>query len=81
MFKSFKEGYRNFIEKERKKRDRLVLLDSNGFRRKIVNLNVDLFGEDSDGGFLFFSDEEEDSYEECFRIYNESNVFRLLFKK
>lgn len=79
--KSSKEGPRNSTEKERKKRDRSVSLDSNGSRRKIVNLNVDLFGEDSDGGPSLFSDEEEDPYEECLRIYNESNVSRPSPKK
>ncbi|XP_052685052.1 RNA exonuclease 1 homolog isoform X1 [Crassostrea angulata] len=79
--KSSKEGHRNSTEKERKKRDRSVSLDSNGSRRKIVNLNVDLFGEDSDGGPSLFSDEEEDPYEECLRIYNESNVSRPSPKK
>lgn len=79
--KSSKEGHRNSTEKERKKRDRSVSLDSNGSKRKIVNLNVDLFGEDSDGGPSLFSDEEEDPYEECLRIYNESNVSRPSPKK
>lgn len=79
--KSSKEGPRNSTEKERKKRDRSVSLDSNGSKRKIVNLNVDLFGEDSDGGPSLFSDEEEDPYEECLRIYNESNVSRPSPKK
>lgn len=79
--KSSKEGPRNSTEKERKKRDRSVSLDSNGSRRKIVNLNVDLFGEDSDGGPSLFSDDEEDPYEECLRIYNESNVSRPSPKK
>lgn len=79
--KSSKEGHRNSTEKERKKRDRSVSLDSNGSRRKIVNLNVDLFGEDSDGGPSLFSDDEEDPYEECLRIYNESNVSRPSPKK
>lgn len=79
--KSSKEDHRNSTEKERKKRDRSVSLDSNGSRRKIVNLNVDLFGEDSDGGPSLFSDEEEDPYEECLRIYNESNVSRPSPKK
>lgn len=79
--KSSKEGHRNSTEKERKKRDRSVSLDSNGSKRKIVNLNVDLFGEDSDGGPSLFSDDEEDPYEECLRIYNESNVSRPSPKK
>lgn len=79
--KSSKEGPRNSTEKERKKRDRSVSLDSNGSKRKIVNLNVDLFGEDSDGGPSLFSDDEEDPYEECLRIYNESNVSRPSPKK
>lgn len=79
--KSSKEGHRNSTDKERQKRDRSVSLDSNGSKRKIVNLNVDLFGEDSDGGPSLFSDEEEDPYEECLRIYNESNVSRPSPKK
>lgn len=79
--KSSKEGHRNSTDKERQKRDRSVSLDSNGSKRKIVNLNVDLFGEDSDGGLSLFSDEEEDPYEECLRIYNESNVSRPSPKK
>ena len=69
---------------ERKPRDRSVSLDSNGSKRKIVDINVDLFGADSDGEedeVPFMSDEEEDPYEECLRIYNENNVSRPSPKK
>lgn len=82
--KGSKETHKNSTEKESKKRNRSVSLDSNGSKRKIIDLNVDLFGADSDiedDVPALISDEEEDPYEECLRIYNENNVSKPSPKK
>jgi hypothetical protein len=82
--KNLKGTHKNLTEKESKKRDRSVSLDSNGSKRRIVDLNVDLFGADSDMEDdvpALVSDEEEDRYEECLRIYNENIVSKPSPKK
>ncbi|XP_062582976.1 RNA exonuclease 1 homolog, partial [Saccostrea cucullata] len=83
--KSSKETSKDSVKGESKKRDRSVSLDSNGSKRKIVDINLDLFGMDSDEEDsippLISDEEEEDPYEECLRIYNESNVSKPSPKK